>query len=57
MVYGVVLQVVGETTHFYERCTRDRMNRVIEIIGVFDASVTMSLKYFDKLLHVVYVYF
>lgn len=48
--YWVVLHVVGETTHFYERCTRDRMNRVIEIIRVFDASVTMSLEYFEKLL-------
>lgn len=48
--YWVVLHVVGETTHFYERCTRDRMNRVIEIIRVFDASVTMSLEYFEKVL-------
>ena len=26
------------------------MNRVIEIIRVFDASVTMSLEYFEKVL-------
>ena len=35
------------------------MNRVIEIIRVFDASVTMSLEYFEKILiryYVVYVY-